>query len=55
MSEDTREARPEYMTDKVYTYEDYLQLPDEEGYHIPGARIRPRGPVEAAHSGNVDA
>ena len=28
-----REARPEYMTDKVYTYEDYLQLPNEECYH----------------------
>ncbi|HHX26744.1 MAG TPA: helix-turn-helix domain-containing protein [Firmicutes bacterium] len=27
------EARPEYMTDKAYTYEDYLRLPDEEGYH----------------------
>ncbi len=28
-----REARPEYMTDKVYTYEDYLRLPNEECYH----------------------
>ncbi len=28
-----QEARPEYMADKVYTYEDYLRLPDEEGYH----------------------
>lgn len=28
-----QEAKPEYMTDKVYTYEDYLRLPDEEGYH----------------------
>ena len=28
-----QEARPEYMTDKAYTYEDYLRLPDKEGYH----------------------
>ena len=28
-----REARPAYITDKVYTYEDYLRLPDEEGYN----------------------
>ncbi|NLB74089.1 MAG: helix-turn-helix domain-containing protein [Firmicutes bacterium] len=28
-----REAKPEYSTDKVYTYEDYLRLPNEEGYH----------------------
>ena len=28
-----REARPEYITDRVYTYEDYLKLPDEECYH----------------------
>lgn len=28
-----RETRPEYVTDKVYTYEDYLRLPDEERYH----------------------
>ncbi len=26
------EARPEYITDKTYTYEDYLQLPDEGRY-----------------------
>ena len=28
-----REARREYITDRVYTYEDYLKLPDEECYH----------------------
>jgi len=42
-----REARPEYMTDKVYTYEDYLQLPDEEGYHyevLDGMLIREPAP-----------
>jgi len=42
-----REAGPEYMTDKVYTYEDYLQLPDEEGYHyevLDGILIREPAP-----------
>lgn len=41
------EARPEYMTDKVYTYEDYLQLPDEESYHyevLDGMLIREPAP-----------
>ena len=38
-----RDARPKYMTDKVYTYEDYLQLSDEDGYHhevLDGILIR---------------
>ena len=41
------EAGPEYMTDKVYTYEDYLQLPDEEIYHyeiLDGMLIREPAP-----------
>ncbi len=41
------EAKPEYMTDKIYTYEDYLQLPDEEGYHceiLDGMLIREPAP-----------
>jgi len=41
------EARPEYMTDKVYTYGDYLQLPDEEGYHyevLDGMLVREPAP-----------
>ena len=41
------EARPRYMTDKVYTYEDYLQLPDEECYHyeiLDGMLVREPAP-----------
>ena len=42
-----REAKPEYMTNKVYTYEDYLQLPDEEGFSyeiLDGMLIREPAP-----------
>lgn len=41
------DARPEYMTDKVYTYEDYLRLPGAEGYHyeiLDGMLIREPAP-----------
>jgi len=41
------EARPEYMTNKVYTYDDYLQLPDGEGYHyeiLDGMLVREPAP-----------
>ncbi len=46
-ADSVREARPEYMTDKVYTYEDYLQLPNEECYHyeiLDGMLIREPAP-----------
>ncbi len=52
MSKGTRETRPEYMTDRVYTYEDYLQLPEEEGYHyeiLDGMLIRE--PTPYVHRG----
>ncbi len=42
-----RETRSKYMTDKVYTYDDYLQLPDEETYRyeiLDGMLIREPAP-----------
>ncbi len=41
------EARPEYITDKVYTYDDYLRLPNEERYYyeiLDGVLIREPAP-----------
>jgi len=41
------EARPEYITGKVYTYGDYLRLPNEERYYyeiLDGVLIREPAP-----------
>jgi Uma2 family endonuclease len=41
------EAQPEYRTDKVYTYDDYLLLPNEERYHyeiLDGMLVREPAP-----------
>lgn len=46
-AESVREAGPTYKTDKVYTYDDYLKLPNEECYHyeiLDGVLIREPAP-----------
>ncbi|MEA4882285.1 MAG: Uma2 family endonuclease [Clostridia bacterium] len=42
-----RETGPEYITDKAYTYDDYLQLPEDECHHyeiLDGALIKEPAP-----------
>ncbi|NLJ25102.1 MAG: Uma2 family endonuclease [Firmicutes bacterium] len=48
LCQEVRETTPSYTSDRIYTYEDYLKLPDEELYHyeiLDGMLIREPAPT----------